>query len=512
MTLANLGTFGTKEPWMEPMNGFLNTHRQEFKSFIDTICAISPDQANALMPPSYATPITILGRLPGTSREGFPSLPYLIDQAKECAALVDFWLDRPHTTESPPIMSDELRGFDDICEALREKTKRCLSRAEQAEKPSGSLEPKWEELVEQMGRKARIRIAHGQKAAEPPGRASAHDARRRTRIRIQHEDDSSVTLGATNIDSHQSTVNGSATSLASSNLHHNNDNSYVATTDGTPMPSNFESAQYQEEDYFTTSRSNTSPNRRFSKLDDYDLYPPDDPEEIDTPPGSSSAVWDPGVARPDQYTPVAAAAAASGDERGFGNSEPEPDPDPDLAEEEDAGSSIYRITTPSLPSRHEGGGRRHHHHRGSVPRSSSRPQPKSSGGSHRGGNRSAAMATSSDAPAKSSSDRLPYPGPLGTRDGPIEPPLRPPLHTSGPSSNGRSIYRLKSPAAMIHTPERQYSGENIVRSSTPRSPGSRDGGKGLFGDLGSVFRKKPRERELPQGRGEDTGPWHGKLM
>ncbi|KAL8777199.1 MAG: hypothetical protein Q9203_000665 [Teloschistes exilis] len=507
MTLANLGSFGTKEPWMEPMNGFLNTHRQEFKSFIDTICAISPDQANALMPPSYATPITILGRLPGTSREGFPSLPYLIDQAKECAALVDFWLDRPHAAEGPPIMSDELRAFDDMCEALREKTKRCLSRAEQAEKPSGSLDPKWEELVEQMGRKARIRIAHGQKAAEPPGRTSARDARRRTRIRIQHEDDSSVTLGAANNSSHQSTVNGSATSLASSHLqHHNNDNSYIATRDGTPMPSHFESGSYQGEDYFHTSTANTSPNQRFSRLDDYDLYPPDHPEETDTPPGSSSAVWDPGVARPAQHTPV---AASSGDERGFGNSEPKPEPDLDLAEEEDAGSSIYRIPTPSLPSRHEGA-RRHQHHRGSVPRSSSRPQPKSSGGSHRGGNRSA-MAASSDA-AKSSSDRLPYPrkhSPLSNRDGPIDPPpLRPPPASSGPSSNGRSIYRLKTPVA-IHTPKRQYSGEHIPRSSTPRSPGSRDGGKGLFGDLGGVFRKKPRE---PQGRGDETGPWHGKLM
>ncbi|KAI4257323.1 MAG: hypothetical protein LQ352_001673 [Teloschistes flavicans] len=499
MTLANLGSFGTKEPWMEPMNGFLNAHRQEFKSFIDTICAISPDQANSLMPPSYATPITILGRLPGTSREGFPSLPYLIDQAKECAALVDFWLDRRHTAEGPPIMSDELQAFSEMCEALREKTKRCLSRAEQAERPSGSLEPKWEELVEQMGRKARIRIAHGQKAAEPLGRVSAHDARRKTRIRIQHENDSSVTLGAADTNTHQGTVNGSLTSLADSYLHHNNDHSDIATTDGIPAPSSFDSSPYQGEDDFPASTSNTRPNRRFSRLDDYDLYPPENPEEIDTPPGSSSAVWDPGVLRPlDSYTPV----ASSGDERGFGSSEPEPD----LLEEEDVSSSIYRIATPSLPSRHDRGRRHQPHHR-SIPRSSSRPQLKSSGGSHRGGNRSA-LAASSD--AAKSSDLSAYLGkqsPLSSRDGPIDPPLRPPP-TSGPSSNGRSIYRLKTPSG-IQPPERQYSGEHTPRSSTPRSPGSRDGGKGLFGDFGSVFRKKPKE---PQGRADDMGPWQGKLM
>lgn len=142
---------------MEPMNVFLTTRRQGFKDFVDNICGISPDRAMSNIPPSYATPITILGRLPATSREGFPSLPYLIDQARECAGLVEMWLDARHEIDSSVTWSEELKSFDALCDHLRQRTKDALSRAEQAERPNGSMAPKWEELVEQMERKARTR-------------------------------------------------------------------------------------------------------------------------------------------------------------------------------------------------------------------------------------------------------------------------------------------------------------------------------------------------------------------
>ena len=163
-TLANLNTFGSKEPWMEPMNVFLTNHRPEFKTFIDEICDIS-SQSSSSIPPSYATPITILNRLPATSREGFPSLPYLIDQARECASLIDVWLDARHEVDNGVDWSGELKTFDELCEASRVKAKECLSRAEQAERPSGTLEPKWEELVEQMERKERFRELNGGKSS-----------------------------------------------------------------------------------------------------------------------------------------------------------------------------------------------------------------------------------------------------------------------------------------------------------------------------------------------------------
>ena len=155
-TLANLSQFGSKEPWMEPMNAFLTGRRQEFKDFVDKICGISPDRATSAIPASYATPITILGRLPATSREGFPSLPYLIDQARECAGLVEIWLNSRHEVDSRFAWSNELKSFDALCGKLRQRTKDALSQAEQAERPSGTMAPKWEELVDQMERRARI--------------------------------------------------------------------------------------------------------------------------------------------------------------------------------------------------------------------------------------------------------------------------------------------------------------------------------------------------------------------
>lgn len=153
---------------MEPMNQFLNTHRHEFKCFVDNICGISPDRASSAIPPSYATPITILGRLPNTSREGFPSLPYLIDQAKECAALVNLWLDTRYEVELDAPMSEELKRFDALCEQSREKTKHCLNLAEQAQRKSGVSESRWEGLVEQMERKAKSRAENGRNTPGTP--------------------------------------------------------------------------------------------------------------------------------------------------------------------------------------------------------------------------------------------------------------------------------------------------------------------------------------------------------
>src|ERR1700712_4703616 len=91
--LANMSTFGAKEHWMEPMNTFLTSHRAEFKTFLDVICSVPSSSLPVIIPPSYSTPLTILSRLPPTSREGFPSLPYLIDHAKSFASLVNLWLE-----------------------------------------------------------------------------------------------------------------------------------------------------------------------------------------------------------------------------------------------------------------------------------------------------------------------------------------------------------------------------------------------------------------------------------
>ena len=96
---------------MEPMNKFLNTNRSDFKQFVDSICAIPADRPAPIVTPSYATPIQILGRLPPTSREGFPSLPFLIDHARSFANLISIWLDsapeRLNVPPKPPMAASE---------------------------------------------------------------------------------------------------------------------------------------------------------------------------------------------------------------------------------------------------------------------------------------------------------------------------------------------------------------------------------------------------------------------
>lgn len=137
---------------MEPMNVFLTSHRQEFKKYLDDICSISTvSSAAAPIPPSYSTPIAILHRLPPTFKEGFPSLPYLIDHSRNFAMLVNLWLENsPKYAHHIEAGDGDLLRFHNICVSLSERTKDCLNRAEPAERPSSSLSVKWEELVEQL--------------------------------------------------------------------------------------------------------------------------------------------------------------------------------------------------------------------------------------------------------------------------------------------------------------------------------------------------------------------------
>ncbi|KAH8820939.1 RasGAP protein-like protein [Xylogone sp. PMI_703] len=148
--LANLSTFGQKEAWMEPMNRFLASHRQGVKDFIDAICDIPTRHGTSNpLPPSYTTPITILTRLPPTSREGFPSLPYLIDHARSFAALIKLWLDTSENFIALDEFEGDLDEFNKQCIALQHRTDECLQKAEQAgERYTDQFSTPWEELVD----------------------------------------------------------------------------------------------------------------------------------------------------------------------------------------------------------------------------------------------------------------------------------------------------------------------------------------------------------------------------
>ena len=416
---------------MEPMNAFLTSHRQEFKAFVDEICAISAEHRTSTIPPSYATPITILSRLPGTSREGFPSLPYLIDQARECAGLIDVWLDARKGVHPNVPMSEEIRRFDELCEQCREKSKQCLTRAEQAERPSGTLEPKWEELVEQMERKARFRTTSA--LTTPP----------------------TPTVGSTR------TENCSTSSLVDSYFHQN------APNRCSPGASRLIIA--------SSPLSSKSPN-------DSDLANGDLDSGTDTPPGSGSSVWDPGVLPPEKLplTP----------------SELDGEDIPILHDQAAIGSSIYSLTptskrtstitnntihpkpipliTPSYNRRHAG--------------------PRSTYSLRRSSDRADISTIGSRAPPKSRDGARSSREGRKSKDGstPHQHPEH--QHQHHHHQSGKSIYRLNTSTS--------NSDQALDRVPTPRSPGSRDGAgsKNIFGDFGGVFRRKVREREQEEGR------------
>ena len=157
---------------MARMNEFLGDHRESFKSFVDDICTLpasapcpnsgkSSSNNNDERPPStptaYSTPLAIRNRLPLTSREGFPSLPYLIDQGREFASLVELWLQGTAGKDGAEGIATaigtedgDLLGFHVICTELNARTQECLARAERAERPNSNMSFRWEELIDQL--------------------------------------------------------------------------------------------------------------------------------------------------------------------------------------------------------------------------------------------------------------------------------------------------------------------------------------------------------------------------
>jgi len=142
--LANLARFGTKEPWMEPMNKFLAASTNQFRAFVDKICDVSSSQiASAKLEPQYAAPNQIRSRLPALSREGLPSLPFLLDRAKKLAELADLWVKFSPENISDASDDQTVRVFHELCASLSRRSKERLKAAEQAESPE---ERSWQHL------------------------------------------------------------------------------------------------------------------------------------------------------------------------------------------------------------------------------------------------------------------------------------------------------------------------------------------------------------------------------
>jgi hypothetical protein len=136
-------TFGNKEPWMDPMNIFIGSSKAEFRSFIDQICSVPLKAPTKAVSPSYATPIQMLGRLPATSREGFPSLPYLIDSAQRFANLVSLWLGHvPASKFENEVIQQPLHDFHNTCLEIHQLTSNAVQSAGSQHLPGKTLDRK----------------------------------------------------------------------------------------------------------------------------------------------------------------------------------------------------------------------------------------------------------------------------------------------------------------------------------------------------------------------------------
>ena len=112
------------------------------------MCTPPTDSMDVPLQPALATPLMILSRLPPTSREGIPNLPFLLDKPKECVNLIHLWLrlvvqsrhGQSHTAIDFGKLSPPMRHFHEICVRLEAKTRHLVKLAEQWEEDTSDGE------------------------------------------------------------------------------------------------------------------------------------------------------------------------------------------------------------------------------------------------------------------------------------------------------------------------------------------------------------------------------------
>lgn len=149
IVLANLSKFGQKEPWMEPMNRFLTAATPEFKTFIEEICSWSASQGPR-HEPQYQAATQVKLRLPPLSREGLPSLPFLLDCPRSLAVLVDLWVENAPANIADTGVEDSVHAFHKICLDLKERTRDCMADAETAQEPNKTHERQWQKMLSEQ--------------------------------------------------------------------------------------------------------------------------------------------------------------------------------------------------------------------------------------------------------------------------------------------------------------------------------------------------------------------------
>ncbi|KAH6874706.1 hypothetical protein B0T10DRAFT_201790 [Thelonectria olida] len=189
--LANLSTFGKREEWMEPMNRFLNVQRQSIRDYIDKTCSIPADSTGKLIPAAYSTPVAILGRLSSGAKEGFPSLPYLIDDTRNYAGLVKLWFDAKPIDDKKGDVDDDLLQFNDLCFALQCRADACLAKVESYRVNDAEYTPTEDISEEQASMMDSLSISYAGSASAwndvgyepPPGSSGSEVEDQRTRRR-----------------------------------------------------------------------------------------------------------------------------------------------------------------------------------------------------------------------------------------------------------------------------------------------------------------------------------------
>lgn len=170
---------------MAPMDEFCSQHRKQFEFYIDAVCApvneTNPSHTpeteskrlingtNGRRPSSAASdsaftytagPLAAMTRrLAPIAREGYLSLPHLIDPARNLAALVDLWLAYASGMHESLLRSaeddnDSLARFHRLCLVLGQKTRAHATRIDQDASPSsgriGIALQKWVALAERI--------------------------------------------------------------------------------------------------------------------------------------------------------------------------------------------------------------------------------------------------------------------------------------------------------------------------------------------------------------------------
>lgn len=181
--MANVQTFGTKEPWMAAMNPFLHKHSSSYQDFITYLCSkeegAKSDWTEKDFEPYKVPLLKRMTLVPDIVKEGVPELPFLIDLPKEYAALASlvataepFAMPPPNETASDKasmtMPHDELVA---LCQVLHGQTRsrvRALARAGDLTAPSGEHSRRLLARTEQVRLPMRLRGSTVSKTLSTP--------------------------------------------------------------------------------------------------------------------------------------------------------------------------------------------------------------------------------------------------------------------------------------------------------------------------------------------------------